>query len=150
MGRKKRTVPPFPGTVAPLPTNINASAPLNKKQRQNEESYLVKKYWPSTNHRSIDSFCKYTKSHRMLDAAYVRRLNGATPDKPHVFSTRVGGVDLGWGRGKTRDGAIDGKFQYLTRFRQHVINRCGYFPDVSAPSRLLRLGFKWWWQRWMG
>ena len=31
----------------------------------------------------------------------------ATPDKPHVFSVRISGSDLSWGRGKTRDAAID-------------------------------------------
>ena len=55
----------------------------------------------------MEAFVKYTKSHRMLDASYVRWSAGVTPEKPFVFSTRVGGQDLGWGRGKTRDAAID-------------------------------------------
>lgn len=32
---------------------------------------------------------------------------GATPSAPIVFSARIGGSDLAWGRGKTRDIAID-------------------------------------------
>eukprot|EP00980_Cylindrotheca_fusiformis_P025326 scaffold13478_cov132-Cylindrotheca_fusiformis.AAC.19 len=55
----------------------------------------------------MEAFVKYTKSHRMLDASYVRWNKGITTEKPHVFSTRVGGVDLGWGRGKTREAAMD-------------------------------------------
>jgi len=55
----------------------------------------------------MEAFVRYTKAHRMLDAAYLRWLVGVTPEKPFVFSTRVGGVDLGWGRGKTKEAAMD-------------------------------------------
>jgi len=55
----------------------------------------------------MEAFVKYTKSHRMLDASYVRWKTGVTPEKPFVFSTRVGSVDLGWGKGKTREAAMD-------------------------------------------
>jgi hypothetical protein len=80
----------------------------------------VKKYRPDKYYRSIEFFARYTKAHRMLDACYVKfegggggdtgsmhTSTGTTPEKPFVFSSRVGGVDLGWGRGKTRDAAID-------------------------------------------
>lgn len=67
----------------------------------------MKKYRPNQTYRSIDAFARYTKTHRMLDAAFVRCRKGATPEKPFVFSTRINNTDLGWGRGKTRDAAID-------------------------------------------
>ena len=50
-----------------------------------EERYLVKKYRPIVSYRSIDAFARYTKSHRMSDAAYVRLSPAAgygTPDRP--------------------------------------------------------------------
>jgi len=72
------------------------------------ESYLVKKYRPDKSYRSIESFTKYTKSHRMADASYVRiNGRGQRADKPFVFATRIGGTDLAYGRGRTRDAAID-------------------------------------------
>lgn len=77
------------------------------KRQKGEERYLVKKYRPEKHYEAMDAFVKYTKSHRMLDAAYVRSFKGTTPEKPYVFSTRVGGQDLGWGRGKTREAAMD-------------------------------------------
>ena len=44
----------------------------------------------------------------MLDATYVRwTAGGATPDRPIVFGIRIAGSMLSWGRGKTRDAAID-------------------------------------------
>ena len=80
-----------------------------KARASNEtgESYLVKKYRPTKIYTAMEAFVKYTKSHRMLDASYVRWKTGVTSEKPFVFSTRVGGVDLGWGRGKTREAAMD-------------------------------------------
>ena len=71
------------------------------------EKYLVKKYRPDRIYAAMEAFVKYTKSHRMLDASYIRWKTGVTPEKPFVFSTRVGGTDLGWGRGKTREAAMD-------------------------------------------
>jgi hypothetical protein len=100
MGRKKRG-------------NNNAAdgsteEPVIKKPKpETGESYLVKKYRPEKHFVAVDAFVKYTKSHRMLDAAYVRWRPGQTAEKPFVFSVKVGGVELGWGRGKTRDAAID-------------------------------------------
>ena len=91
MGRKKR----------PNPQQNNGQQQNNndpkKKARINEtgESYLVKKYRPTKIYTAMEAFVKYTKSHRMLDAAYIRTKIGVTADKPFVFSTRVGGVDLG-------------------------------------------------------
>jgi len=102
MGRKKRVAA---SSFTEDPNLPSTSQQPKKKARL--ESYLVKKYRATVSHRSIDAFAKYTKNHRMLDAAYVRCALGGTIDKPHVFSTRVGGVDLGWGRGKNRDNAID-------------------------------------------
>lgn len=74
----------------------------------------------------MEAFVKYTKSHRMLDASYVRWSTGVTPEKPFVFSTRVGGQDLGWGRGKSRDAAIDA----ATRAAFALVGAHGYrnFP----------------------
>jgi len=71
------------------------------------ESYLVKKYRPEKPYRSIEAFARYTKVHRMLDATYVRVPYGGTGEKPYVFATRINHSDLSWGRGKTRDSAID-------------------------------------------
>jgi hypothetical protein len=71
------------------------------------EVYLVKKYRAEKNYASMEAFVRYTKAHRMLDASYVRWNIGVTAEKPFVFSTRVGGTDLGWGRGKTREAAMD-------------------------------------------
>jgi NADH dehydrogenase [ubiquinone] 1 alpha subcomplex assembly factor 6 len=62
-------------------------APPSKRARDNneEESYLVKKYRPDSYYRSIEAFVKYTKSHRMFDASYVRWTEGGeTAEKPHV------------------------------------------------------------------
>ena len=97
MGRKKRPQ---------NNSNNQVSAPKKAKQ-DTGESFLVKKYRPDKIYQAMEAFVKYTKSHRMLDASYVRWNTGVTPEKPHVFSTRVGGVDLGWGRGKTREAAMD-------------------------------------------
>ena len=97
MGRKKRNS-----------QNQNRNEAESKKAKtETGESFLVKKYRPTKIYTAMEAFVKYTKSHRMLDAAYVRWKTGVTPEKPHVFSTRVGGVDLGWGRGKTREAAMD-------------------------------------------
>jgi len=103
MGRKKR-----PNSQQ----NAQQQGSLNdpKKARMSNEtgeSYLVKKYRPTKIYAAMEAFVKYTKSHRMLDASYVRWKTGVTSEKPFVFSTRVGGVDLGWGRGKTREAAMD-------------------------------------------
>ena len=103
MGRKKR-----PNSQQNAQQKGNDNDP-KKARMVNEtgESYLVKKYRPTKIYAAMEAFVKYTKSHRMLDASYVRWKTGVTPEKPFVFSTRVGGVDLGWGRGKTREAAMD-------------------------------------------
>ena len=100
MGRKKR---------GSNPNQVSGDSNLASKKAKpaTSESYLVKKYRAEKSSAAMEAFVKYTKSHRMLDASYVRWLKGVTPEKPFVFSTRVGGVDLGWGRGKTQDAAID-------------------------------------------
>lgn len=97
MGRKKRSSPTNDG-------GHNSKVP---KKAKYDEKYPVKKYRPDRNFSAMDAFVKYTKSHRMTDAAYVRWDAGETPEKPFVFACRVGGINLGWGRGKTRDSAID-------------------------------------------
>jgi hypothetical protein len=72
------------------------------------QSYPVKKYRPDSYYRSIEAFTRYTKAHRMLDASYVKwNQGGGTPEKPIVFGIRIAGSYLSWGRGKTRDAAID-------------------------------------------
>lgn len=97
MGRKKRSA-----------QGANGSDETGKKAKpETGESYPVKKYRPTKIYAAMEAFVKYSKSHRMLDAAYVRWSTGVSPEKPFVFSTRVGGVDLGWGRGKTREAAMD-------------------------------------------
>lgn len=97
MGRKKR-----PAANAPKVEEEN-----KKAKTETGESFLVKKYRADRMYPAMEAFVKYTKSHRMLDASYVRWKIGVTTEKPFVFSTKVGGVELGWGRGKTRDLAID-------------------------------------------
>jgi hypothetical protein len=97
MGRKKRSAQ----------TTSHEDESAKKAKQETGESYPVKKYRPDKSYAAMEAFVKYTKSHRMLDATYVRWKTGVSPEKPFVFSTRVGGVDLGWGRGKTREAAMD-------------------------------------------
>lgn len=103
MGRKKR------GNNANNQNNPQAGGenPAKKAKPQTGESFLVKKYRADKMTVAMEAFVKYTKSHRMMDASYVKWNKGMTPEKPFCFSVRVGGVDLGWGRGRTRDMAID-------------------------------------------
>ncbi|KAL3924762.1 MAG: hypothetical protein SGILL_000844 [Bacillariaceae sp.] len=104
MGRKKRSS----ATVAANGQSAQQSDPKKARmEMETGEKYLVKKYRPDKIYTAMDAFVKYTKSHRMLDASYIRFKTGVTPEKPFVFSTRVGGQDLGWGRGKTREAAMD-------------------------------------------
>lgn len=137
MGRKKRPnstiqLPPHPQVppgfppvtpAAPIPVPMLGGAihpaaaavlpvapppsfePPDKKVKI--ESYPVKKYRMIKTLRAIESFQRYTKAHRMTDATFVSFPHGGTQDKPIVFSCRIGGQDLSWGRGKTRDEAID-------------------------------------------
>lgn len=108
MGRKKR------GNGAVAQPNDGNTSNNNKRSKQQQqqpetgETYMVKKYRAEKLYASMEAFVKYTKSHRMLDASYIRWNNaGTTIDKPFVFSCRVGGTDLGFGRGKTREDAMD-------------------------------------------
>lgn len=101
MGRKKRPSSNVNDANGGLPP------PPQSKKQKGEEKYLVKKYRPDKHYDAMDAFLKYTKSHRMLDAAYVRTFKGTTPEKPFIFSVRVAGTDLAWGRGSTREKAMD-------------------------------------------
>ena len=99
MGRKKRNI----GAVGEdLEPDI-----AKRLKAETGEVYKVKTYRADKNYASMEAFVRYTKAHRMLDASYIRWNTGVTPEKPFVFSTRVGGTDLGWGRGKSREAAMD-------------------------------------------
>lgn len=89
--------------------NNNNNNDLPELEEGERHSYPVKKYRPDSYYRSIEAFQRYTKAHRMLDASYVRwtQGGGSTPEKPIVFGIRIAGSFLSWGRGKTRDAAID-------------------------------------------
>lgn len=100
MGRKKRNA----GQVGAAQQPVEQQ---KKSKPDKGESYLVKKYRADKHYAAMDAFVRYTKSHRMLDAAYVRCNKGATAEKPFVFSTRIGGTHISWGRGKTRESAMD-------------------------------------------
>jgi hypothetical protein len=106
MGRKKRN-----SSVLTSDVNVGSAPPPppppEPKKARPEEKYLVKKYRPEKHYEAMEAFLKYTKSHRMLDASYVRTFQGTTPEKPFVFSVRVAGTDLAWGRGSTREKAMD-------------------------------------------
>mmetsp|Transcript_13694 Transcript_13694/g.21165 ORF Transcript_13694/g.21165 Transcript_13694/m.21165 type:complete len:290 (+) Transcript_13694:109-978(+) len=103
MGRKKR------GSASVNPESQLGDASINSqpKKQKGEEKYLVKKYRAEKHYDAMDAFVKYTKAHRMLDAAYIRLFKGTTPEKPFVFSIRVSGTDLAWGRGNSRERAMD-------------------------------------------
>jgi len=92
-------------------TKSNSNSKNNTTELEEGErlTYPVKKYRSNSYYRSIEAFSRYTKSHRMLDAAYVRYTSGggSTPEKPIVFGIKIAGSFLSWGRGKTRDAAID-------------------------------------------
>ncbi len=82
--------------------------PSHNENDGERRSYPVKKYRPDSYYRSIEAFARYTKSHRMLDASYDRwNGGGSTSDKPHVYGIKIAGSYLSWGRGRTRDAAID-------------------------------------------
>lgn len=116
--------PMMPPMMPPMPPPPNQGpsighAPPSKRSRDNNtppepleegerHSYPVKKYRPDSYYRSIEAFMRYTKSHRMLDASYVRWMQGGgTSEKPIMFGIKIAGSFLSWGRGKTRDAAID-------------------------------------------
>ena len=125
-GRPIIPLPPPPMQMQPPPPpphQQDAGGPANKRSRTTandnndnkveleegeRHSYPVKKYRSDSYYRSIEAFQKYTKSHRMIDAAYVRwTTGGGTPEKPIVMGIKIAGTFLSWGRGKTRDAAID-------------------------------------------
>mmetsp|Transcript_28463 Transcript_28463/g.43030 ORF Transcript_28463/g.43030 Transcript_28463/m.43030 type:complete len:292 (+) Transcript_28463:147-1022(+) len=103
MGRKKRNAASGNSESQGGDGSIQAQS----KKQKGEEKYLVKKYRPEKHYDAMDAFVKYTKAHRMLDAAYIRMFKGTTPEKPFVFSIRVSGTDLAWGRGNSRERAMD-------------------------------------------
>ena len=116
-------MPPVPPLLQQQQQQRQDAGPAGKRSRpsaenddddpyQNDDgerqSYPVKKYRPDSYYRSIEAFARYTKSHRMLDASYVKwNGGGSTPDRPHVFGIKIAGSYLSWGRGRTRDAAID-------------------------------------------
>mmetsp|Transcript_17370 Transcript_17370/g.36685 ORF Transcript_17370/g.36685 Transcript_17370/m.36685 type:complete len:369 (-) Transcript_17370:281-1387(-) len=108
-------LPPQPEPPAPTEGSDDHAAKRSRSDDGGDgidgnerETYLVKKYRPDSYYRSIEAFARYTKSHRMLDASYVKwKQGGGTPEKPIVFGIRIAGTFLSWGRGKTRDAAID-------------------------------------------
>jgi len=109
-------MPPPPMHMPPMHMPQQDVAPAAKRSRTPDDaledgerhSYPVKKYRPDSYYRSIEAFTRYTKAHRMLDASYVRwTQGGGTAEKPVVFGIRIAGSFLAWGRGKTRDAAID-------------------------------------------
>jgi len=120
-----------------LPTSTPVTSSLgggsSSGTTSKEESYSVKKYRPEKAYRSIEAFAKYTKIHRMLDATYVRFPHGGTAEKPYVFATRIAGSNLSWGRGKTRDAAIDA----AVRAAFFLVQAHGYtdFPWYARAER---------------
>ena len=120
-GRPLPPLPPVPPPHAavggPAANAKRARTPADGDGEGGEEerrSFPVKKYRPDSYYRTIEAFSRYTKAHRMSDAAYVQwgsvdgsSVPGATPEKPIVFGIRIAGSLLSWGRGKTRDAAID-------------------------------------------
>ena len=129
MGRKKRNnsgfAAPDEGTGIQQPKRAKNGSDIDGSSEAGEV-FLVKKYRAERHYASMDAFVRYTKAHRMLDASYVRWNTGVTEEKPFVFSTRVGGTDLGWGRGKTREAAMD----CAVRAAFALVNAHGYknFP----------------------
>ncbi|GKY99666.1 hypothetical protein MPSEU_000920600 [Mayamaea pseudoterrestris] len=117
MGRKKRSANPTDNANEPAPKK---NAPL--ADLTTGENYPVKKYRPERVYSAMEAFVRYTKAHRMMDATYVRWKIGTTPEKPFCFSTRVGGIDLAWGRGKTREAAMDA----ACRAAFSLVNAHGY------------------------
>lgn len=126
MGRKKRNN----GT-----TGEEAEQDVAKRLKpETGEVYKVKTYRAEKNYASMEAFVRYTKAHRMLDASYVRWNTGVTPEKPFVFSTRVGGTDLGWGRGKSREAAMD----CAVRAAFALVNAHGYKNFVLDDDCLMQ------------
>lgn len=126
MGRKKRNN----GAL-----NDDDEGDAAKRQKPDTgEVFKVKTYRAEKNYASMEAFVRYTKAHRMLDASYVRWNTGVTPEKPFVFSTRVGGTDLGWGRGKSREAAMD----CAVRAAFALVNAHGYKNFVLDEDCLLQ------------
>ena len=127
MGRKKRNNSGFTALDEQgTKRTKNGGSDMMDGPSEAGEVFLVKKYRAERHYASMDAFVRYTKAHRMLDASYVRWNTGVTEEKPFVFSTRVGGTDLGWGRGKTREAAMD----CAVRAAFALVNAHGYknFP----------------------
>lgn len=126
MGRKKRNN----GTASEEAEQDTAK----RLKPETGEVYKVKTYRAEKNYASMEAFVRYTKAHRMLDASYVRWNTGVTPEKPFVFSTRVGGTDLGWGRGKSREAAMD----CAVRAAFSLVNAHGYKNFVLDDDCLMQ------------
>lgn len=105
-GRTTSTIIP-PVSIPKVPSMAPSIPPPPPEKKLKTEAYLVKKYKMTKTIRSIEAFQRYTKAHRMTDATFALFPFGSTMDKPIVFSCKIGGQDLSWGRGKSRDEAID-------------------------------------------
>lgn len=75
-------------------------------------------------------FVRYTKAHKMTDAMYVSHNESGDVDKPICFKVAVGSHTLGYGRGKTRDQAIDNAI----RATFYLVQAHGYDLDMNEDS----------------
>mmetsp|Transcript_12555 Transcript_12555/g.18845 ORF Transcript_12555/g.18845 Transcript_12555/m.18845 type:complete len:273 (-) Transcript_12555:3608-4426(-) len=119
MGRKKRSNNAAQGPEAKIARNEPPA-----------QSFPVKKYRPDSFFKSMDMFVRYTKAHKMTDALYVSHSESGDADKPHCFKVVVGSHTLGYGRGKTRDQAIDNAIR-ATFF---LVQAHGYDLDMNEDS----------------
>jgi len=131
MGRKKRKVGEN-GTIQSITETNNISGTNNPTQGQyggikyggntgipppppppavdEPDTYLCKKYrYQQGEYRYITEFINYLKQHRMLEATFNRDPagQGAAGHKKEVWYCCVSGTPLGYGRGSSRDKAIE-------------------------------------------
>ena len=134
MGRKKRTATVTHTSTATATATATATTeqPAPKRSNNNSKSssstqcYPIKKYRADKIYPSMDLFLRYTKTHKMVsDAVYEEHSHsggGATDEKPLVFRVRIGSHVLGYGRGATRDEAID----HAIRASFYLVQAHGY------------------------
>merc|ERR1740124_1242298 len=63
--------PHEPSQKRPKSSTPPPPPPTSTTTQSKPQSYLVKKYRPQSQHRPIDAFQRYTKSHRMTDATFA-------------------------------------------------------------------------------